>query len=156
GLLAATTELEIQHARYASPLTGLPGNVVIENVIGSALDRIDEPTFLIYADLDGFKAYNDVYGFPAGDEVIRLVASVLDEVLSSIGFEQAFVGHVGGDDFVAILAGGDTDESRIEDACTRIARLFDERIRLHYAPEDLARGGLFTTDRRGAVNMFPV
>jgi diguanylate cyclase (GGDEF)-like protein len=153
-LLATTTELEIEHAQYSSPLTGLPGNVVIEHEIRSALEvpAGRGPAWFVYADLDSFKAYNDVYGFPAGDEVIRLVARILDECFSPPVFEDAFLGHVGGDDFIVVVHGADS----VEDACTRVASRFDAEVRVFYAPADLAAGGIVTSDRRGNTIHFPI
>ncbi len=151
ALLEAATELEIQHASYASPLTGLPGNVVIEQRITQQLDAAEPHAAYVYADIDNFKAYNDVYGFAAGDEVIRLVATILSEVFVGPAFGEPFVGHVGGDDFVVVASAGDVDR-----ACAEVGRQFDERIRQHYAPADLDRGGIVTTDRRGQVAEFPI
>ena len=154
GLLATTTELEIEHAAYASPLTGLPGNVVIEHEIRSALEAMPGrgPATFVYGDLDNFKAYNDVYGFPAGDEVIRLVARILDECFSPPAFEDAFLGHVGGDDFIVVVHGA----TSVDDACARVASRFDAEVRALYAPGDVARGGIQATDRRGNVISFPI
>jgi len=156
ALLATTTELEVEHAAYASPLTGLPGNVVIEHEIRSALGAPPERglPFFIYGDLDNFKAYNDVYGFPAGDEVLRLVARVLDECFSPPEFESAFLGHVGGDDFIVVVHAN--DEGPVEGACARVASRFDAEVRALYAPSDVERGGIVTTDRRGNAITYPV
>ncbi|MGO9834910.1 MAG: bifunctional diguanylate cyclase/phosphodiesterase [Polyangiaceae bacterium] len=156
ALLATTTELEIEHAAYASPLTGLPGNVVIEHEIRSALAAPSERglPFFIYGDLDNFKAYNDVYGFPAGDEVIRLVARILDETFSPPAFENAFLGHVGGDDFIVVVHAD--EDHRVESACSRVAVRFDAEVLALYAPADVARGGIETTDRRGNTIAYPI
>jgi diguanylate cyclase (GGDEF)-like protein len=150
ALLEATTQLEIRHAAYASPLTGLPGNVVIEQRIQDALDS-GEGAAVVYADLDHFKGYNDAYGFAAGDDVIRLAARLLSESFDAAFFARAFVGHVGGDDFVAVVSGGD-----VEAACARVAAGFDAQVRQHYAPADLERGGTVGTDRRGQVVHVPL
>jgi diguanylate cyclase (GGDEF)-like protein len=150
ALLEATTQLEIRHAAYASPLTGLPGNVVIEQRIQDALDS-GEDAAVVYADLDHFKGYNDAYGFAAGDDVIRLAARLLSEAFDHQRFQQSFVGHVGGDDFVAVVSGGD-----VEGACAWVAASFDAQVRQHYAPTDLERGGTTGTDRRGRVVHVPI
>src|SRR5262249_48164224 len=129
-LLSATTELEIEHARYASPLTGLPGNVIIEHEMLAALDaaRRGTPAAIVHADLDNFKSYNDVYGFAAGDAVIRLVAELLGQVFASCS-EDLFLGHIGGDDFVVILPA----KQDVEAACAEVARRFDERVPAYYS-----------------------
>ena len=55
--------------RRVSPLTGLPGNVQIHAELKKRILR-QEPFCVLYVDLDNFKAYNDVYGFLKGDEII--------------------------------------------------------------------------------------
>jgi GGDEF domain-containing protein len=153
ALLSTVTELEIRHATYASPLTGLPGNVVIEGEIRRALDHATDaaPGVIVYVDIDNFKAFNDVYGFAAGDDVIRLVAEVLQEVFVH-PTEDVFVGHVGGDDFVLVVPG----DGRVEERCEQVGAMFDARVRRFYGPSDLARGGIVTCDRRGVESFFPI
>ena len=156
ALLAITTELEIEHAAYASPLTGLPGNVVIEHEIRTALGAPPDRgrPFFIYGDLDNFKAYNDVYGFPAGNDVIRLVARLLDECFSPPSFADAFLGHVGGDDFIVVVHTG--DDGLVEGACAQVASRFDTEVRGLYAPPDVERGCIETVDRRGNTVTYPI
>jgi diguanylate cyclase (GGDEF)-like protein len=60
-----------------NPLTGLPGNLIIEHEIRRLVAPGHGLFAVLYADFNHFKAYNDVYGFPAGDEAIRLLARVL-------------------------------------------------------------------------------
>ena len=88
-LMRKFTELQISAARYANPLTGLPGNVPINEGIDRLLES-SEPFIVAYADLDYFKPFNDLYGYAAGDELIGLVANLLLEEADS-GCD--FVGH---------------------------------------------------------------
>ncbi|MBO1272435.1 GGDEF domain-containing protein [Shewanella sp. 4t3-1-2LB] len=97
-LLQRITEQRIQTARHANPLTDLPGNVPIQQEL-LRLGQQQQPFYLAYLDLTNFKAYNDVYGFAKGDEVIRCVADLL-----RFHGRRHFIGHVGGDDFVMIAA----------------------------------------------------
>lgn len=97
-LLQRLTEQRIQTARHANPLTELPGNVPIQQEL-LRLGQQQQPFYLAYLDLNNFKAYNDVYGFAKGDEVIRCVADLL-----RFHGRRHFIGHVGGDDFVMIGA----------------------------------------------------
>ena len=59
---------------------------------------------VIYLDLDNFKAYNDVYGFSNGDEIIKFTAKTIVKHVHEIPEGDNFVGHIGGDDFVAIIS----------------------------------------------------
>ena len=88
---------EVSAAKHQNPLTGLPGNQIIEAELSECLYGVGEYT-AAYLDIDNFKAYNDVYGFENGDKVIRLLADILRQMLT----EKEFLGHVGGDDFVIV------------------------------------------------------
>ncbi len=139
----------IDRNRDANPLTGLPGNLEIMRELDCRIES-NRPFAAIYADLDDFKAYNDVYGFCKGDLAIKLTADILrDEVKGSD--ESSFIGHIGGDDFIAIvnLAAADT-------ICQGIIEQFDRRIRDLYLPEDLERGHIVTHNRQGTETLFPI
>jgi diguanylate cyclase (GGDEF)-like protein len=133
-----------------SPITELPGNKAIEDAL---VDRIEtgRKFALLYVDLDDFKAFNDYYGFTAGSEVIRMTGDVLASALQLHHSGDDFLGHVGGDDFVVL-----TPIESAEAVSRDIIRLFDEGIRSHYSPEDLAKGYIVSIDRRGYVMKFPV
>ncbi|HYF65353.1 MAG TPA: response regulator, partial [Herpetosiphonaceae bacterium] len=85
-----------------NPLTGLPGNTLIEEEINHRL-RISQPFALLYIDLDNFKAFNDAYGFARGDLVIKLMAHLLADLRQHMGDDEMFLGHIGGDDFAVLL-----------------------------------------------------
>lgn len=134
----------------ASPLTGLPGNRAIEEVIESRI-RSGRKFAVCYVDLDDFKAYNDRYGFIAGSEVIKLTAEVILEALNRYGNEEDFVGHIGGDDFIVV-----TEMERATRISREIIRLFDSRIPDYYEEEDRRRGYIVSMDRSGKVKRFPI
>ena len=100
----------LQNNRRISPLTGLPGNVQIQAEMKKRLLN-KEQFAMFYFDLDNFKAYNDTYGFSNGDEIIKFTARTIVENVHKMGTEDSFIGHIGGDDFVAIT--GPTDYERI-------------------------------------------
>jgi diguanylate cyclase (GGDEF)-like protein len=134
--------------RSASPLTGLPGNVQIEDEIRRR-HALGEDVAVCYADLDNFKGYNDRYGFLQGDRAISYTAGILREVAEAS--HHAFVGHVGGDDFVLVVP---SDEA--EAACQKAIELFDKSAASLYEPEDLARGYIEVKDRRGRMMRYPI
>ncbi len=134
----------------ANPITGLPGNNSIKKFIESSLvEKI--PYMIIYGDLDNFKAFNDVYGFAHGDEVILYTAQLLEKVARSYCDTCSFVGHIGGDDFVIAIP-SEFGKAFLEDFITQ----FDEGIEAFYSREDLKRGTIKTEDRKGVTQEYPV
>ena len=106
------------------PLTRLPGNAAIEAEIRRRLGA-GRPWSVLYLDLDGFKAYNDAFGFAAGDDVLRLLAGAIVEAVRKHGDAADFVGHVGGDDFVVVAT-----PSRAEGIAHAAIAAFDRGIRI--------------------------
>lgn len=144
-LLQRMTEQQIFNARYANPLTLLPGNVLIQKRLDQLLEE-GEPFVAAYCDLDHFKPYNDVYGYARGDDIIRLLAELLTEAAG----EDDFVGHVGGDDFIVLFRRADCHE-RVQ----RLLERFQAQIVDYYHPRDRANGGIETEDRFGIRRHFP-
>lgn len=145
-LLRKATEIDVNMAKSANPLTGLPGNVVIEAEIKRCIES-NSPYTVMYLDIDNFKAYNDVYGFEKGDQVIRVLAEVLRSQIQSLGF----TGHIGGDDFVAILY-----ETVSQGMQEKIIAEFENRARLLYTLTDRRNGYVITSNRHGVVEKFPL
>lgn len=134
----------------ASPLTRLPGNIAIERVIDRRL-QAGMSFALCYADLDNFKAFTDNYGYVKGSELIRLSGEIIYEAVKANGDSDAFVGHIGGDDFVMVLCA-----ENVVPVCEAVIRAFDAEVVRHYTPEDLSRGGIEGLDRYGVQRFFPV
>ena len=132
------------------PLTRLPGNVAIEAEIARRF-RERLPWAVLYLDLDNFKAFNDVYGFVRGDDAIRLVATTLSNAVRHLGQEGDFVGHIGGDDFIAVTA-----PMQAELIAQDVVHNFDRDVKELYAFEDLKRGYLETRDRRNLSMRYPI
>lgn len=144
------TLVRIERNRSASPLTGLPGNLEIQREIDSRIAK-NKPYAVIYADLDNFKAYNDVYGFSKGDMIIKMTADMMTEQVRLYGNPDDFVGHIGGDDFVLI-----TTPDKIDAICREIISNYDAFVPQLFTKEDLERGYIQTTSRRGDVEKFPL
>lgn len=138
----------VREMRAVNPLTQLPGNVQVQEEVTKRVSA-GAPFALMYADLDNFKAFNDHYGFLRGDEAIKTLAQTVDDAIRSHG--GGFVGHVGGDDFVALV-----EPQVSEDVARSIISLWDEKIPLLYDAGDLARGYIEVTDRRSQLHRFPV
>lgn len=136
--------------RRISPLTGLPGNVQIQAEIKKRLLN-KEVYALMYIDLDNFKAYNDIYGFLKGDEIIKFAAKTITNNIHTDEHEDSFIGHIGGDDFVAIVP--ETDYEKI---CQNIIAEFDLNVGKFFTEEDLEKGFLEVENRKGIVEEFPL
>ena len=95
--------LRLRQMRALNPLSGLPGNVEIEADIEHRIAE-QSPFALAYIDIDNFKAFNDYYGYARGDQAIQTLASLIRDVARKIGGADAFAGHIGGDDFVAVMS----------------------------------------------------
>ena len=136
--------------RRVSPLTGLPGNVQIHAELKKRLFS-NEPFAVLYLDLDNFKAYNDVYGFIKGDEIIKFTARTIVRNVHALENNDCFVGHIGGDDFVAIVS--ETDYDKI---CQDIITEFDSSILEYFTEEERKRGYIEVANRRGILEDFPL
>jgi GGDEF domain-containing protein len=126
-------------ASDTSPLTG--SRATSRSAPRSNSGSPGDPFALVYCDLDNFKAFNDHYGFMRGDQVIQFSADVLRQSLVDVGDDEGFVGHIGGDDFVAI-----TDADAAEAFCKTVIDRFDDGILDYYDTADALKGYIEVTD----------
>lgn len=140
----------IDRTRNANPLTGINGNLDIQRDIMGRISK-GYRFAAIYADIDYFKAYNDVYGFANGDRIIILLADILRDQVNIWGNHDDFVGHIGGDDFVVIS----TPEKAIK-ICEEVITEFDGKVLNFYDIEDRERGYITTKNRKGEIDTFPI
>jgi diguanylate cyclase (GGDEF)-like protein len=146
-LMATITEMQISAARYANPLTQLPGNVPINEHIDRMLASGNN--FVVaYIDVDNFKPYNDNYGYRRGDDVIQLLARL---ICDEVDTRRDFVGHIGGDDFFVVFQSEDWEQR-----CWQIVRKFPESISTLVAAEDHARHGYMAENRKGEMVFQPL
>ena len=136
--------------RRISPLTGLPGNVQIHAELKKRIAKKEEFSVL-YIDLDNFKAYNDVYGFLKGDEIIEYTAQIILKCVHGKYMENSFVGHIGGDDFIAIVPTLNVDE-----ICQTIIANFDHDVIKYFTEDDIDRGYIEVANRKGIMEQFPL
>ena len=134
----------------ASPLTHLPGNLVIQRrVEGFLRDKI--PFAHAFVDLDHFKAYNDRYGYQNGSDIISDVAEIIEKIIADEGNEDDFVGHIGGDDYIFL-----TSTEKVENLAARVIEEFDKMIPEKYSDEDRQAGFFVCQDRFGVERQFPL
>ena len=146
-LLKAITQQQLEMARYANPLTQLPGNVPIMRELQQRLD-IKKPFVVAYCDLDQFKPYNDSYGYSKGDEVILLFNDILRR---NVCKRSDFIGHIGGDDFILVLSGDDWQQ-----ICNNILAEFAAEIPQRYSVEDRRNKCVITKGRDNQARCFPI
>ncbi len=147
-LILRASQMEVDNARDSNPLTGLPGNRRISEWISQALKGGEY--CVVYFDLNRFKEYNDVYGFAAGDEMIRLAGEILKKYEGELS-ENGKLGHLGGDDFIFVSYGKVAGLS-LQQLCEE----FDKQKRQLFKPEHLQDKGYYSKDRRGADSFVPL
>lgn len=144
-VLKLITEQKIQQARYANPLTLLPGNVPIQQCLTRLLQQ-QRQAAICYVDIDSFKPFNDIYGYARGDEVLLCLAQCLSERVDPA---HDFVGHIGGDDFMLVLGSADW-ERRLQ----LLLEDFQKQCRRFYRPEHLQAGCFVAANRQGQHQAF--
>ncbi len=145
-LLQKASEIEVTMAKHQNPLSGLPGNLIIEQKLKQCVESTQEYG-IAYFDIDNFKAYNDVYGFENGDSIIQYLAKALKQNLPV----DDFVGHVGGDDFVVIFY-HETSQAFSQKVVTQ----FEKFVLTRYNQDDLKRGYITAVSRSGNVEKYPL
>lgn len=140
-LLHHITKIKIRQARHANPLTRMPGNVPIQQKMQGLLGEKNNFT-VCYFDLDNFKPFNDLFGFGKGDEVLLFVAKLLRKHIRQ---KSNFIGHVGGDDFIAIFE----KDSNWQATVNKIIDEFDKRISGFYDGRLDDKKVIVATDRQG-------
>jgi len=148
SLLEKTMEFEVNVAKYSNPLTGLPGNVVIEDSISKLISAGKEFS-LLYLDLNDFKPFNDAYGFENGDRILSFTASIIQK--HTCLYKESFLGHIGGDDFIAIILGHDP-----YNLCENIMNEFDNNISNFYNEDDRKKGYIQSFNRNNNEENYPI
>jgi PleD family two-component response regulator len=132
-----------------NPTTGLPSGKLIEEQLRGLMRR--QNWGLLYAGIQNIEAFTDVYGFVAGDEVLRYTALMLGETDDRLGGADDFIGHVGGDDFLAI-----TTEDKATAMAEAAVKRFNQDIGSHYSFKDRERGYIVVKDAEGKEKQAPL
>lgn len=132
-----------------NPTTGLPSGKLIEEQLRSLMRRTGWG--LLYAGVQNMEAFTDVYGFVAGDEVLRFTALLLGEVDDKFGGADDFIGHVGGDDFLLICS-----EDKAAAMAEAAIKRFSQDIGSHYSFKDRERGYIVVKAADGSEKRAPL
>lgn len=149
-MMNAMAKIQMEMAKGTNPLTGLPGNLSIEQEVESRIAQ-GRQFSIIYADLDHFKVYNDTYGFKNGDNIIRLAADILSWATKKHAGQNARLCHIGGDDFVLI-----TNPESVERICKSVIRCFGRVVKNRYCAEDQERGWIKAKGRDDKERNYPL
>ena len=146
-LMTMITEMQISAARYANPLTQLPGNVPINEHIDRIL-AAEVECVAAYIDIDNFKPFNDHFGYRRGDDLIQLLGRLICEIADT---RNDFVGHIGGDDFFVIF-----QSPHWETLCQDIVHRFSDMVSKMVGPHEQTQGGYLAENRRGELGLVPL
>ena len=149
-LLNVLAKIQVEMAKGTNPLTGLPGNVAIEQEVESRIKQ-KRPFSIIYGDLDHFKVYNDTYGFKNGDRIIKLAADIMSWATRKHAPHDARLCHIGGDDFVLI-----TPPEAVQRLCTSITRCFGRLVKQCYCEEDRRPGWIKAKGAEDKEREYPL
>ncbi len=152
SLLGIINEKKIAAARDINPLTGLPGNQVIEEYLTRTLSAGERFYYYVYLDFDHFKPFNDRFGFRQGDRALKLFADILRGYAS----ETILAAHIGGDDFFLGIALPSQQDEAVRDLVQQIIQRFLEESRPFFTPEERAQGYYTAMDRYKQVRQFPL
>lgn len=145
-----TIMYEKNNAKELNPLTGLPGNPIINRVLTDSVG-VSGQSCVLYVDINEFKIYNDVYGFERGDSLIKYLADMLKEEVKRICPYTSFIGHVGGDDFIVVFEGDVDKYNRI---CKNILERFEKERKQFFSEDHIQCNMIVSEDRFGVVREF--
>jgi diguanylate cyclase (GGDEF)-like protein len=154
NLLKHSSDIERSFALELNPLTGLPGNMQINKVLYDTINNGSQCCAL-YMDLDNFKVYNDAYGFKQGDAIIKMTKDVICRSFKDRYTFSSFIGHIGGDDFLAIV---NCSRQECDELCEAIIAGFNQEV-LHFLnEEDITRGCIYGKVRNNSKELvaFPL
>jgi len=139
-----------QYSFYSSPLTGLPGARLIEDIVKERIEK-NMPFSFAHIDIDNFKSFNDVYGYIKGDKAILQTAYILYSVIKKFGNADDFMGHIGGDDFVFI-----TTPDKYKEICRYFIFMFDNLMPYHYSKKDREQNFIIARNRAKQIRKMPL
>lgn len=138
-----------ERENQTDPRTGLPSGRLIEEQLRKTIRRPDWA--LLDCRITSFERFKDVYGFIAGDEVLRFTSILMGEVVDELGTPNDFIGHPGGDNFIIIT--NTTCSPKIRE---RLKARFKEEVKTHYNFMDVAQGYIIAKGNDGTDVQVPL
>jgi PleD family two-component response regulator len=122
------------------PKSGLPTGRLIEEHLRSLMHGNKQWAYIDMR-INQFDPFTEVYGFVAGDEVMRFMALMMGEIVDDLGTPDDYVGHAGRDNFVIITHAADVDNIK-----NRLVERFNDEVKQHYSFIDRERGYILVPD----------
>ncbi len=141
--------MRAERENLRDPRSGLPSGRLIEDQLRRII-RLDNWAFMDVR-INHFEPFKEVYGFVAGDDVLRFTAMLLGEVVDELGTPDDFIGHAGGDNFVVITAADKAEAIR-----KRIKERFAEEVKTQYNFIDRQQGYIMASDESGQLVQTPL
>lgn len=126
------------------PRSGLPAGRLIEEQLRRIIRATDWA--LLDLRLNNFESFKDVYGFVAGDDVLRFASMMIGEVVDELGTTSDFIGHAGGDNFIVIT----TNEAAVA-IRQRLKERFAAEVQSHYNFIDRQQGFIQVPNAEGGT-----
>jgi CheY-like chemotaxis protein len=136
--------------KHTHPITGLPSGILIEKQLQ---DLLDKPSQWAVLDINimFFEAFEEVYGFVAGDDILRFMGMLIEEELSETSeYPGKFIGHVRGTHFLVF-----TKEENAAQLKECLKTKFADGLRTHYNFIDQQQGYILKSDEDGHEEKFP-
>lgn len=131
------------------PHSGLPSGRLIEDRLRHLIR--ESGWSLIDIQLTHYQVFKEVYGFIAGDDVLRSVSNLISEVVDENGSMQDFIGHAGGENFIIIC-----EEKNSAGIMVQLGARFKEEILKHYNFLDRERGFIIASNDNGELQQCPL
>jgi len=128
------------------PRSGLPAGRLIEEQLRKIIREKDWA--LMDIRINYFDSFRDVYGFVAGDDVLRFTAMLIGEVVDDLGTSSDFIGHAGGDNFIIV-----TTQNAAPSIKQNLKERFVAEVQTHYNFMDREQGYMVTQTSDGPVNL---
>ncbi|GAB4531860.1 MAG: response regulator [Anaerolineales bacterium] len=141
--------MRAERENLRDPRSGLPSGRLIEEQLRRII-RQDGWAFMDVR-INHFEPFKEVYGFVAGDDLLRFTAMLLGEVVDNLGTSDDFIGHAGGDNFVII-----TIEDKAAAIRERIKTRFAEEVKTQYNFIDREQGYIMANDENGQLVQVPL
>jgi PleD family two-component response regulator len=130
------------------PRSGLPAGRLIEEQLRRIIR--EKNWALLDVRINNYESFKDVYGFVAGDDVMRFASMLVGEVVDELGTTSDFIGHAGGDNFIII-----TTNEAAPNIRQRIKSRFAEEVQSHYNFIDRQQGFIQAPTTEGGTERVP-